>query len=151
LLHYALKLTSDTENARDLVQETFVKALTNRNKFTQYTNFGGWVYTIMKNTFINNYRRDMKKKNTLNLDNKDFYQSQKNIDYQSPESIFNSKEIIECINTLDTEFKIPFNLFLAGFKYMEIAEEIDLPLGTVKSRIFFARQKLGKSLKHFLS
>jgi RNA polymerase sigma factor (sigma-70 family) len=151
LLHYALRLTSDTENAHDLLQETLVKALTNRDKFTQYTNFRGWVYTIMKNTFINNYRRDMKSKNTFNLANNDFHQFQNNIGYPSPESIYNSKEIIKCIDDLGAEYKIPFNLFLAGFKYLEIAEELNLPLGTVKSRIFFTRQKLRKSLKNYMS
>jgi len=150
LLHYALRLTSDTENAHDLLQETYVKALINRDKFTQYTNFRGWVYTIMKNTFINNYRRDLKSKNTFNLTNNDFCQFQKNIGYPSPESEYSSKEITNCINSLDVESRIPFKMFLAGFKYMEIAEELNLPLGTVKSRIFFTRQKLRKSLKNYM-
>lgn len=93
----------------------------------------------------------MKTKNTFNLVNNDFHQFQKNIDFPSPKSVCCSKEIIKCINALDAEYKIPFNLFLTGFKYNEIAEEINLPLGTVKSRIFFARQKLGKSLEDYMS
>jgi RNA polymerase sigma factor (sigma-70 family) len=146
LLYYALRLTSNTEKAHELLQETFMKALLYRDKFAQNTNFKAWVHTIMKNTFINEYRRNMKTKNTFNVANNDFCQFQKDKSLPSPESIYNSKEIIKCINVLDAEYKIPFNLFLDGFKYKEIAEELNLPLGTVKSRIFFARKMLGKLL-----
>jgi RNA polymerase sigma-70 factor (ECF subfamily) len=152
LLHYAISLTSDTEKAHDLIQETFVKALIYRDKFTQNTNLKAWVYTIMKNTFINDYRRNMKIKNKFNLNNNDFYlKFQNDKGYPSPESIYSSKEIIKCINDLDADSKIPFKLFLDGFKYKEIAEELNLPLGTVKSRIFFTRKKLGELLKDYNS
>ena len=151
LLYYAISLTSDTEKAHDLLQETFLKALIYKDKFTQNTNFKAWIFTIMKNTFINEYRRNIKIKNTFNLANNDFYQFQKNMSNPSPDSIYSSKEITQCINALNAEYKIPFILFLAGFKYMEISKELNLPLGTVKSRIFFTRQKLEKSLKHYTS
>ncbi len=150
LLYYAMSLTSDTEKANDLLQETFLKALANSEKFAQNTNFKAWVYTIMKNTFINSYRRNMKMKNTFEMSNNDFHlKIQKDKGYPSPESIYSSKEIIKCINALEIEYKTPFNLFLEGFKYKEIAEELNLPLGTVKSRIFFTRKKLGKTLKDY--
>ena len=72
LLYYALSLTADQEKANDLLQETFLKALTYREKFTQNTNFKAWIYTIMKNTFINDYRRNVKTKNTFDGSNNDF-------------------------------------------------------------------------------
>ena len=151
LLYYAFSLTSDTENAHDLLQETFVKALNNREKFAPDTNFKAWIYTIMKNTFINGYRRNMKTKNTFDTNNNDFHiKFQKDKNYPSPESIYSSKEIIKCIDALESEYKIPFSMFLEGFKYKEIAEELDLPLGTIKSRIFFTRKKLGKALKDYV-
>ncbi len=150
LLYYALSLTSDHEKAQDLLQETFLKALVYRDKFTQNTNFKAWIYTIMKNTFINNYRRNVKSKNTFDGANNDFHlKFSKDKSYPSPESIYSSKEIIKCINELEDEYKVPFNMFLDGFKYKEIAEELKLPLGTVKSRIFFTRKKLEKSLKDY--
>jgi RNA polymerase sigma-70 factor (ECF subfamily) len=150
LLYYALSLTSDHEKAQDLLQETFLKALVYRDKFAQNTNFKAWIYTIMKNTFINNYRRNIKSKNTFDGTNNDFHlKFSKDKSYPSPESIYSSKEIIKCINSLEDEYKVPFNMFLDGFKYKEIAEDLNLPLGTVKSRIFFTRKKLEKSLKDY--
>lgn len=150
LLYYALSLTSDHEKAQDLLQETFLKALVYRDKFAQNTNFKAWIYTIMKNTFINNYRRNVKSKNTFDGTNNDFHlKSSKDKSYPSPESIYSSKEITKCINALEDEYKVPFNMFLDGYKYKEIAEDLNLPLGTVKSRIFFTRKKLEKSLKDY--
>jgi RNA polymerase sigma-70 factor (ECF subfamily) len=106
----------------------------------------------MKNTFINNYRRNVKTKNTFDGANNDFHlKFQKDKSYPSPESIYSSKESIKCINALEDEYKVPFNMFLDGFKYKEIAEDLKLPLGTVKSRIFFTRKKLEKSLKDYAS
>ena len=151
LLYYAKSLTSDTDKAQDLLQETFLKALTYSDKFTHNTNFKAWIYTIMKNTFINDYRRSMNTKNTFEIANNEFnLKIDKDKGYPSPESIYNSKEIIKCINALEDEYKTPFNLFLEGFKYKEIAEELNLPLGTIKSRIFFTRKKLEKSLKEYI-
>lgn len=150
LLYYALSLTSDQEKAQDLLQETFLKALTYRDKFTQNTNFKAWIYTIMKNTFINNYRRNVKAKNTFDGSNNDFHlKFSKDRIYPSPDSFFSSKEILRNINALDNEYKVPFTMFLDGYKYKEIAEYLNLPLGTVKSRIFFTRKKLEKALKDY--
>jgi RNA polymerase sigma-70 factor (ECF subfamily) len=150
LLFYAKRLTSDTENAQDLLQETFLKALTYSDKFTQNTNFKAWVCTIMRNTFINNYRRNMSAKNKFGSSNNEFHlKTEIDKGYPTPESIYNSKEIVQCINALDDGYKIPFNMFIEGFKYKEIGEQLNLPLGTIKSRIFFTRKKLGKVLKEF--
>lgn len=150
LHYYALSLTADAEKADDLLQETFLKALTYRDKFTQNTNFKAWIYTIMKNTFINDYRRNVKTKNTFDGSNNDFHLSfSKDKVYPGPDSFYSSKEIYKSINALEDEYRIPFNMFLDGYKYKEIAEELDLPLGTVKSRIFFTRKKLEKALMDY--
>jgi RNA polymerase sigma-70 factor (ECF subfamily) len=152
LHYYALSLTSDNDRAEDLLQETFLKALTYRDKFAQNTNFKAWIYTIMKNTFINDYRRNVKTKNTFEGSNSDFHLlfSTDKV-YPSPDSFFGTKEIIKSIENLEDDYKVPFNMFLDGFKYKEIADELDLPLGTVKSRIFFTRKKLEKALADFNS
>ena len=147
---YVLSLTSDSERAEDLLQETFLKALTYRDKFTQNTNFKAWIYTIMKNTFINDYRRNTKSKSTFEGSNSDFHlMFSKDKVYPSPESLYNTTEIQKSIDALEDEYKVPFTMFLDGFKYKEISDELNLPLGTVKSRIFFTRKKLEKALTDF--
>lgn len=150
LRYYALSLTSDSERADDLLQETMLKALTYRDKFRENTNFKAWIYTIMRNTFINDYRRNVKRKNTFDYMNNDIHllQSPDKV-FPSPDSFYNSKEILASIEALEDEYRVPFNMFLEGYKYKEIAEELELPLGTVKSRIFFTRKKLEKSLKDY--
>lgn len=150
LFYYAYSLTSNTDNAQDLLHETFLKALTYRDKFVPNTNFNAWIYTIMRNTFINDYRRNEKAKQTFKDSNADVLQRVENrANYVSPETLFNSNDIIKRINLLDDEYKVPFNMFLEGYKYWEIAKTLGIPLGTVKSRIHFARKKLEKSLSEF--
>ena len=150
LHYYALSLTADQERANDLLQETFLKALTYREKFTQNTNFKAWIYTIMKNTFINDYRRNVKTKGTFDGSNNDFHlKFSKDKIYPGPDSFYSSKEIQRNIESLEDEYRVPFTMFLDGYKYKEIAEDLNLPLGTVKSRIFFTRKKLEKSLRDY--
>jgi len=147
LHYYALSLTSDSDRADDLVQETMLKALTYRDKFTENTNFKAWIYTIMKNTFINDYRKSVKIKNTFEDSNNDYHLIfSKDKVYPAPDSFYNAQEINKNIDALEDEYRIPFRMFLDGYKYKEIADELDLPLGTIKSRIFFTRKKLEKSL-----
>jgi len=151
LLFYALSLTSDQEKAQDLLQETFLKALTNRDKYTQNTNLKAWVYTIMRNTFINDYRKNEKKKNKFNRANQEIQlRKQNDKSYLLPESNYDSKEIMKSIKALEKDYRTPFELFLDGYKYKEIADVLQIPLGTVKSRIFFARKKLEKTLHSYL-
>lgn len=150
LHYYALSLTSDSENAADLVQETMLKALTYRDKFQQNTNFKAWIYTIMKNTFINDYRKNVKTRNTFDTSNNDFHLLfSKDKVYPSPDSFYSTKEIHKTIDSLEDEYRIPFTMFLDGYKYKEISDELNLPIGTVKSRIFFTRKKLEKSLRDY--
>jgi RNA polymerase sigma-70 factor (ECF subfamily) len=152
LKYYALSLTSDSDRANDLLQETFLKALTYKDKFTEDTNFKAWVYTIMKNTFINDYRKASKSRNSLSGSNSEFHiKVAKDKIYPSPDSFYSSNEIEKSISALEDEYRIPFQMFLDGYKYKEIGEKLNLPLGTVKSRIFFTRKKLTATLKDFVS
>jgi RNA polymerase sigma factor (sigma-70 family) len=151
LKYYALSLTSDRDRASDLLQETLLKALTYSDKFSENTNFKAWVYTIMKNTFINDYRKASKSRNSLSGSNSEFHiKVAKDKVYPSPESFYSSNEIEKSISALEDEYRIPFQMFLDGYKYKEISEKLELPLGTVKSRIFFTRKKLTLTLKDFV-
>lgn len=150
LKYFALKLTTDIDDAEDLLQETFLKALKYRDKFEEHTNLKSWLYTIMKNTFINNYRRSVRKRNIMtSSEDKDFIKPAPSASPISPESTYNFKEISKTVETLSDDCKIPFKMHNDGFKYKEIAKELELPIGTVKSRIFLARQKLSKALKDY--
>lgn len=150
LQRFAMSLTSDRDTALDLVQDTYVKAITHKDKFADYTNLKAWVFTIMKNTFINNYRRNVKE-NTIIDGTQDLYYINQPHDkgFISPDSSYAEGEIERAINSLEDEFRIPFRMHLDGFKYKEIADELDLKIGTVKSRIFFTRQKLMHMLKDY--
>ena len=152
MMHFALSLTSNYDEAEDLTQETALKALDNQDKFTENTNFKGWVLTIMKNLFINNYRMMVRNYSvfdvSVNLYN---LQTERHSDFGLPDQIFDIQEINEAITSLNNDLKEPFTLFLIGYKYDEIAKKLNLPLGTVKSRIFFARQELQRQLKELVS
>ncbi len=152
MLSFAYSLTSNREEANDLLQETTLKVLDNEGKFVENTNFKGWVLTIMRNIFINNYRK-MVRDQTINdyTENSYLLETPRSSGFDTPESTFAIKEITKCINNFDDEYKIPFSMHIAGFKYNEIAEKMNLPIGTVKSRIFFARQRLQVTLKEYNS
>jgi len=150
LQRFAMSLTSDRDTALDLVQDTYLKAITYKDKFVDYSNLKAWVFTIMKNTFINNYRRNIKE-NTIIDGTQDLYYINKPYDKGSvsPESNYAEGEIERAINSLDDGFRIPFRMHIEGYKYKEIADELGLKIGTVKSRIFFTRQKLMHMLKGY--
>jgi RNA polymerase sigma factor (sigma-70 family) len=143
LSRFALRLTSNMDDAKDLLQETMLKAFVYRDKFVDSTNLGAWTFTIMKNTFINNYRRNLRHRATLDSSNS-FYISSYNreIETVSPDSIYRAKELNQLINNLEDEFKIPFRMHLEGYKYKEISNKLRLKIGTVKSRIHYARKKI---------
>jgi len=151
LQRFAMSLTSDRDDALDLVQDTYLKAITYRDKFADYTNLKAWVFTIMKNTFINNYRRGVKE-NTIIDGTQDLYYINQPGDkgYISPESNYAEGEIEKAIDSLEDDFRIPFRMHIEGYKYKEIADELGLKIGTVKSRIFFTRQKLMLMLRDYV-
>jgi RNA polymerase sigma-70 factor (ECF subfamily) len=148
MLNFALSLTGNRNDAYDLLQDTVLKALNNECKFINDTNFKGWILTIMRNIFINNYRKMMRTQ-TLIDPTGDLYLLYLSCDsgLESPESACTLNEVNVAITDLNSELRRPFSLFLAGYKYNEIADKLLLPLGTVKSRIFFARKELQKSLR----
>lgn len=141
LKRYAYSLTLNMEDAKDLVQETFYKALVNEDKFDAQTNIKAWLYTILRNTFINDYRRKSKKEKIFSSDVKDYVLNSKPAE-SNPESDVNYKDLNVLVNSLEPEFRIPFQMHDDGYKYQEIADELGLQLGTVKSRIHFSRKKL---------
>jgi len=151
LQRFAMSLTSDRDTALDLVQDTYLKAITFKDKFVDYSNLKAWVFTIMKNTFINNYRRNIRE-NTIIDSTQDLYYLNQPQDkgFISPESKYAEGEIKKAISSLDDDFRIPFQMHLDGYKYKEIADKMDLKIGTVKSRIFFTRQKLMLMLKDYV-
>ena len=147
LMNFAYQLTSDREAAADLLQDTTLKALDNEEKFTSDANFKGWVMTIMRNIFINNYRKTVRQATIVDT-TEDLYHintSQESA-LETPDGSMTVKEINAILATFDEEFRVPFNMHVAGYKYSEIAEELNLPVGTVKSRIFFARKRLRAAL-----
>ncbi|WP_298109279.1 RNA polymerase sigma factor [uncultured Bacteroides sp.] len=151
LLRFAFKLTADREEANDLLQETSLKALDNEDKYTPETNFKGWIYTIMRNIFINNYRRVVREQTFVDQTENLYHLSTPRDEAQDyTESAYDLKEMRRIVNSLPREYKVPFSMHVAGFKYREIAEKLGLPIGTVKSRIFFTRQKLQHELKDFV-
>ena len=140
LRNFAFKLTADYEDANDLLQETTLKALDNEDKYTDETNFRGWMYTIMRNLFINNYRKTVRDQTYVDrTDNQYYLNSGVDVEGDSTEGAYDAKEMRRIVNSLPKEYRLPFSMFVAGFKYREIAERLHLPLGTVKSRIFFSR------------
>lgn len=149
LLHsFAYNLTKNVEDAKDLFQETAFRAMTNREKFRAGTNFKAWLFTIMKNIFINNYRKKVKANTIIDsTDNMFYINSGKNAVSNGAESTMMMKELSNMIERLDDSIRIPFIMHYKGFKYQEIADELELPLGTVKSRIFFARKELKQVIR----
>ena len=171
LLSFAYQLTTNHEAAQDLLQDTTLKALDNESKYVDNVNFKGWIFTIMRNIFINNYRQTVRKATVIDqtedlyhinicqdsgLDTPDgsiavqeISNASQDSGIDTPDGSFAIKEISEAINSFSDDYRIPFSMHVAGYKYQEIADKMQLPLGTVKSRIFFARQKLQGMFKDY--
>ena len=150
LFRFAFKLTANREEANDLLQETSLKALDNEDKYAPDTNFKGWMYTIMRNIFINNYRKVIREQTYVDqTDNLYHLSLPQDSGFESTEGAYDLKEMRRVVNALPSDYRIPFSMHVSGFKYREIADKLDLPLGTVKSRIFFTRQRLQEELKDF--
>ncbi len=150
LLSFAYQLTSNREAAQDLLQDTTLKALDNEEKYVDNVNFKGWIFTIMRNIFINNYRQTVRQATVVDR-TEDLYHL--NISQESglstPEGSIAVQEISNALNSFSEEYRVPFNMYVAGYKYHEIADKLGLPLGTVKSRIFFARKRLRTELADY--
>jgi RNA polymerase sigma factor (sigma-70 family) len=150
LKNFALKLTMNQEDAKDLLQDTLLKALRYKDKFIESTNLKAWLCVIMKNTFINNYRRKTKANKFMTVvEDVRLINPARRFHTNEVESELNLKEINKAIDSLKDEFKIPFHRYHQGYKYKEISEELNIPIGTVKSRIFLARQEMMDKLEAF--
>ena len=140
---FALKLTHDFNDADDLVQDTVMKALRYKEKYKEGTNLKGWLYTIMRNTFINNYRSQSRRKTVMS-----------SVENQSTTTFANNaeeqiliKDLLKEVKKLDKVYCDPILLLYQGFKYEEIAKTLNTPVGTIKSRVFVARKMLRERLQ----
>jgi len=145
---FAFSLTRDNETAKDLLQETIYRALANREKYNVGTNIKAWLYTIMRNIFINNYRRKAKQQTLFDSSESNYLINYNQVTIANPaEGEIKLKELNRAILELPAIFKKPFSLYCDGYKYHEIAEMLLEPLGTIKSRIHFARKLLKAQLE----
>lgn len=147
---FAVTLTHDNDAAKDLVQETMYRALANCDKYNVGTNIKAWLYTIMRNIFINNYRRRAKQSTIFDSTPNEFLlnMNQGAVANDAIASI-NLKEIQAAIRHLPEIFRNPFLLYFDGYKYHEVADMLGEPLGTIKSRIHFARKLLKTQLERY--
>jgi len=148
--NFAFSLTLNRDDAEDLLQDTTLKVLDNQDKFTNNVNFKGWVLTIMKNIFINNYRKIVRNQTVFDrTEDLHHLNLPQNSGFDTPEGAFSFGEISNSIASFADEYRVPFSMHVQGYKYEEIAQKMDLPIGTVKSRIFLARKRLQEQLKDY--
>ncbi len=144
---FASSLVRNEDEVNDLVQETYLKALKNRARFinSDKHNLRSWLYTILKNTFINQYRRkkngpfqpgDSEYDNNVTATHRDY----------NPESCYYDNELKNTLNNLNSNLRVPLQMSMSGYKYREISDELNLKIGTVKSRIFISKKKLQKMI-----
>lgn len=147
LVPASIALTQNEEEAKDLIQDTLYRALVNWKKYRTGTNIRAWLYTIMRNIFINNYRRKKKFTKVTSDVPQDYYLFQTARTAQN-DGVMNSglSEIKNAINRLPDIFRLSFEMHYIGYKYQEIADTLKEPLGTIKSRIHFARKMLATHL-----
>jgi RNA polymerase sigma factor (sigma-70 family) len=150
LYNFAIAFTKNFDDANDLVQDTYVKAIRYANLYTEGTNLQAWLYTILKNTYFNNYRSSTARSKIITVTE----------DYQSHQLLKSSttntgigtminEDITKALRTLPDDYSVPFLRYFEGYKYLEIAEEMQIPVGTVKTRIHMARKMLKAKLKMY--
>ena len=144
---FAITLTRDSDAAQDLYQETLYRALANKEKYNVGTNIKAWLYTIMRNIFINNYRRESRSRIISDETENQYYINTlaRSIGNYGETSL-GLKEIEQAMSEIDSSICVPFIMYFEGYKYHEIAKHLSIPLGTVKSRIFFARKELQRKI-----
>jgi len=146
---FAITLTHDSEIAGDLFQETMYRAMANREKYNVGTNIKAWLYTIMRNIFINDYRRKLKRATIIDSTPNDYFLNHQQRNVYTTEAALNVKDIMARVHSLPDIFRKPFILYFDGFRYHEIANMLREPLGTIKSRIHFARKTLKAEIERF--
>jgi RNA polymerase sigma-70 factor (ECF subfamily) len=147
LFSFALRLTSNRADAEDLMQETSLRAYRHKEKFAKGTNFKSWVSTIMRNAYINRYRK-MKTRRHINnsIENYSYALENTNTVPNQGEHDLRLQELKKMLNSVGDLYSVPFLMFHRGYEYKEIAEKLNIPIGTVKSRIFLARQRMKKMI-----
>ena len=147
LYSFTRKFTTNRDEGLDLVQDTILKALNHKAKFRDDVNLKGWLYTIMRNTFINQYRKNSKFRKSVGENAEyQYLNTEEHYTFHKPDSTAQWKEVWDVVNSIKEELGKPFKMYTSGYKYHEIAEHLSLPLGTVKNRIFQARQEIQKQL-----
>lgn len=149
MLGFAYSLTNNEEEAMDLFQDTALKVLDSRDKYIDKSNFAGWVFTIMRNIFINNYRRSLRNKVVLEDDDNCYSLPYINNTTDNSCDIHTLNDINIVLKSFSKDYSVPLSMFIIGYKYVEIAECMNMPIGTVKSRIHIARCKLQKALEDY--
>mgnify|MGYP003575018794 CR=1 FL=1 len=150
LRSFAYRFTRDTEEVNDLLQDTMVKALRYYEKFETGTNLRAWLFTIMRNTFINDYRRNTRRNELITTEEEisSAHLSQ-SASSNAGEGKFAMADIQRALDSIPKQYSTPFIQYFEGYKYEEIANALDIPIGTVKTRIHMARQLLQKKLKPY--
>jgi len=145
---FALKLTRDKSKANDLFQETALKAFKYQNKFQSNTNMRAWLSTIMKNSFVNIYRKNQRRGEVQDYTNESYLiNSGKHTIENEGEMKMNVDELNSIIDKLDESYRKPFLLAYQGYQYDEIQEKMgNLPMGTIKSKIHHARKMLKQKI-----
>ncbi len=141
LQQYTHRLTTNSDDADDLLQETLLKALCKCDYYKCDTNFNGWLYTIMYNTFLNKSRAS-KYNYSMEIEHCEHLHNRIYVDYG-----YSYCELLSLVESLPDAYRVPFEMHAAGYKYHEIAEKSGISIGTVKSRIHTARQRLKKMLQ----
>lgn len=155
--NFAYRLTLDSDDANDLVQDTYMKAFRFINSFEQGTNAKAWLFRILKNSFINDYRKKRKEPAKVDYQEVETYYNSDDVDTQITtdlrvESLQDmiGDEISNALNSLDVDFRTVIILCdLEGFKYDEMAKILDIPIGTVRSRLHRARNLLKEKLSEY--
>ena len=143
LHNFALSLTRNMDESKDLFQETIYKALKNKDKFKIGTNFKAWALTLMRNTFINDYRRKKRSKVKPAADGSfELLTNTISVASNDGESNLVMQELMNMLDELDEKLRQPFWMNYLGMSYQEVADALETPLGTIKSRIFFARKEM---------
>lgn len=137
----ALKLTHKTEDAQDLVQETALRAFSNRKQFQMGSNFRAWTLVIMRNTFINQWRKKKKRTHIVNVDDHLYALPNKTVSNSGEERLILG-EMENIIDNIGETYSVPIHMLNQGYQYKEIANYLMVPIGTIKSRIFFARKQI---------
>lgn len=150
LLSFTRRFTHDRDECLDLVQDTILKALTYQDKYRDDTNLKGWLFTIMRNTFINNYRKTQRVRTSTDR-TKDLYflNVEDEHTFNRPQETMEFKEIWRNVGSIKEELLVPFKMHLTGYKYDEISKHLSIPIGTVKNRIFHARKEIQKRLQGY--